>query len=244
MTQGEGGRKLSAAGFDLAQGPVLPPAFVGLAAASPGAVRDVAIAAAAEGPGRLVWAEGGGRLAVAATLAAEEALATARRAHLASMAALARAVAAVAAPERAVTIVWPDVLVYDVARLAAGWLAAPEGCAEGERPDWLVVGVEAIAARDHLAEPGRFPGSTSLREEDLGPPRDLVELYASYLMQAFDRWEAQGFGAVARLFLERLAPPGGVLAPNGDLIGPRGLAPLCEALAARAWAGPDGAVRL
>jgi hypothetical protein len=72
-------------------------------------------------------------------------------------------------------------------------------------------------------EPGLRPLSAALEDEgfdDLGSGR-LVESFARHFMVAVDAWQEQGFGAVAKNYLARLAPESGVrreIADNGDLL--------------------------
>ena len=223
----------------------LPPAYVAVRAPGPGDVAGVARAEAARGAGRLVWAAGGGRLVFAVTLEPDEPLATARRAIYAGMAGLAQALAAAAEPERSVGLIWPDAVTYDAARIGGGTLIAPEGCDAAATPDWLVFLAEVIADRDDVGDPGLFPGTSSLAEEALGPGRALIETFASYLMLAFDDWEARGFEALARRYLERMEPGDVRIAPNGDLVVAGVRLALAPALAARGWFDPvRGGVRL
>ncbi len=229
-----------------AEVPELPPAFTPLRVARASDVeRRARREAAAQGAGVLVWAEEAGRLAFAVTLEPEEPLATARRAQYAGAWALAQAVAAVSAPEREVAIRWPDAILYDGARIAGGTLSWPDGCAEDATPDWLVFSADVLADR-RLAEPGRFPDSTSMAEEGMEVPAELIESFASYLMLGFDEWGAQGFERLALRCLHRMPPgPERRVAENGDLIEGGARRGLAEALTARAWSDPvRGGVQL
>jgi hypothetical protein len=151
-----------------------------------------------EGAGTLVWRHGGGVLAFAVVLEPEQPLAQARMAFFAGMCALGDALAAHCAPDRPVRFGWPDTIVYDAARLGGARFAAPEDCAETDVPDWMVFAVELIAERDHLVDPGAYPDSTSLKEEEFEPAEDILASFASYLMLWFDRWEHQGLQADGR----------------------------------------------
>lgn len=169
-----------------------------------------------EGAGTLVWRSGDGLLAFAVVLEPEQKLAEARLAFLAGMVALAEALVAHCPPERAVRFGWPDILLYDRARLGGGRFAVPEGCAEDKTPLWMVFAAELIADRDHLHAPGTFPDSTSLKEEEFASPPTIVESFAAYLMLNFDRWAHQERQAVTSRYLERLDPP---LAEGSRVIG-------------------------
>lgn len=232
--------------LEVAEALTLPPAFTSLRLARAGEVEArTAEEAGAQGAGVLVWAEEAGRLAFAVTLEPDEPLVTARRAQYAGVWALAQALAALAAPEREVGIRWPDTIVYDGARIAGGTLLWPEGCAERATPEWLVFSAGAMVDR-RLAEPGRFPGSTSIVEEALGSAGELIENFASYLMLGFDEWYSLGFERLAMRCLVRMPQAADRrVAENGDLVEAGARRALAEALAARAWFDPiRGVVRL
>jgi hypothetical protein len=174
-----------------------------------------------EGAGTLVWRHGGGILAFAVVLEPEQPLASARMAFFAGMCALGDALAAHCAPDRPVRFAWPDTIIYDAARLGGARFAAPGTCAETDVPDWMVFAVELIAERDHLVDPGEYPESTSLKEEEFEPAEDILASFASYLMLWFDRWEHQGLKAVVEHYLARLDPPlaaGARSLADGDLV--------------------------
>ena len=72
-------------------------------------------------------------------------------------------------------------------------------------------------------EAGLRPLSAALAEEGFdGVESDhLVESFARHLMVHIDAWNEQGFGAVAREYLQRLTPEKGVrrdIDENGDLL--------------------------
>ena len=212
-------------------------------------VLDAAVALAPEaGAGTLLMHESPGLLAFAVVLEPDRALAEARLAFLVGMTALADALAAHCPPERPVRLVWPDRIVYDAARLGGGRFAVAPGTAEDAVPDWMVFAAELIADRDHLDEPGRFPESTSLKEEAFDPAEDIVSTFASYLMLYFDRWTHQGFDAVGNRFLMRVDPPllRGVRRLEGDRMveitpsGGRRHPAIAEALAVQDWRDEGG----
>ncbi|MCU0816043.1 MAG: biotin/lipoate--protein ligase family protein [Cypionkella sp.] len=230
----------------------LPPAF----SLHPCASRDVLAEAVRIAPdlgaGTLVLHQSAGLLAFAVVLEPEQPLAEARRAFLLGMTALADALAAHCPPERPVRILWPDQIVYDAARLGGGRLAVAPNCAEDQVPDWMVFAAELIADRDDLEEPGRFPHSTSLKEEAFDPAEDIVSTFASYMMLYFDRWTHEGFDAVTNRYLMRIDPPllrgvrriEGVqmmeMTPSG---GGKRYPPLAEALATADWRDARGPKR-
>ena len=228
---------------------VLPPPFT----LHRSDARDVLAAAVAlapdEGAGTLVLHRAPGLLAVAVVLEPEQALVEAQLAFLLGMTALGDALAAHCPPDRAVRLVWPDQVVFDGARIGGGRFAVAPGTAEDAVPDWMVFAAELIADRDHVADPGRHPDTTSLREEGFDPDEDIVSTFASYMMLYFDRWAHEGFAAVSNRFLMRVDPPllRGVRRIEGDRMleitpsgGGRRLPPLREALAAQSWRDDNG----
>ncbi len=225
----------------------LPPVFTGHRVAEEAHPFDIARTRAAEmGAGALFYTERPGLFAFALVLEPETPLGPARRAFPVAMAAVADALAAHCLPERSVRIFWPDTLIYDTSRLGGGRLAWPDGCGEAEVPDWLVFGADLIRDRDAIAEPGRYPETTSLREELFEDPLAILESFARNTARRFDLWEAQGFGAAVEDYLRRLD---GVQAGQEHRIGPMGdllvreagrvrARPLVPALAEARWLDP------
>jgi len=230
-------------------GLTLPPAFTLARAEGADVLAEGARLAPDRGAGTLVLHQGPGLLAVAVVLEPEQPLAQARGAFLLGMTAMADALAAHCPPERPVRLLWPDQLLYDGARIGGGRLAVAPDTAEDQVPDWMVFAAELIADRDHLDEPGRFPGSTSLAEEAFDPAEDIVSTFASYMMLYFDRWAHDGFAAVTNRYLMRVDPPllRGVRRIEGDRLvevtpsgGGKRSAPLAQALAAQDWRDAGG----
>lgn len=186
---------------------VLPPLFALHRSDLPDALAEAARLAPDMGAGTLVLHQSPGLLAFAVVLEPEQPLAEARLAFILGMTALCDALAAHCPPERPVRLHWPDQVLYDAARIGGGRFAVAPGCTEDQVPDWMVFGAELIADRDHLEEPGLFPHSTSLKEEDFDPAEQIVAAFASYLMLYFDRWKHEGFEAVSSRYLARLDPP-------------------------------------
>ena len=67
------------------------------------------------------------------------------------------------------------------------------------------------------------PLPAALEEEGFedGSAQAWAESFARHLMVAFDAWQEQGFAAVGRTYLSRLAPEKGArrdIAENGDLL--------------------------
>lgn len=174
-----------------------------------------------EGAGTLVWRHDGGILAFAVVLEPQEPLAEARLAFFAGMCALGDALAAHCAPDRPVRFGYPDAVIYDAARLGGARFATAGASAEHEVPDWMIFAAELIAERDHLADPGAWPQSTSLMEEEFDAAEEIVESFASYLMLWFDRWNHQGFEVLAERYVEAIDPPmepAARILAGGDLV--------------------------
>jgi hypothetical protein len=204
-----------------AQEPLLLPPLFTLHRVGRGAFEAACERAASVGAGALVVEERPGVLGLAVVLEPEEPLAAARRAFTVCMAAATDALVAHCPPERVVGIGWPDVIVHDACRIGGGRLAW-DAVEETAVPDWLVFGVELIADRDDLAEPGAFPETISLAEEDFGAATDLVESFARNLMLRMDIWGRDGFDAAADGYLTRLiaaeAGAAHAIGPTGDLV--------------------------
>jgi hypothetical protein len=192
----------------------------------------------------------------AVVLEPEEALAGARRAFFAGMAAVADAIASYCPPEREVAFAWPDTILFNGAVVGGGRLGWPEGAPENAVPDWLVFGATLVAARVGIGDPGYHAGSTSLEEEGFGSVSDLIASFARHLMVHVDAWGERGFQPVAEGYLGRLRPDKAGdrqgIDVNGDLLvhhhgakGPVRRVPLLPALAAPGWLDPaTGGVRL
>jgi biotin-(acetyl-CoA carboxylase) ligase len=228
----------------------LPPPFTLVTLREVGdAFAHAASIAAAEGAGTLVYVGRFDLAEFAVVLEPDEPLRTARRAFYAGMAALADALLTYAPPEKPVTIDWPDALRVDGGLVGGGRLAWPENAREDEPPDWLVFGAMIRTVSISETEAGLRPLSAALAEEGFdGVESDhLVESFARHLMVHVDAWNEQGFGAVAREYLQRLTPEKGVrrdLDENGDLLIRRiekvdaDRKNLIPALAAPSWLDP------
>ena len=224
---------------------LLPPPYTAHWLADGDVFAEAQRRAAQEGAGTLVWQQGGapgraGRFDFAVVLEPDAPLHDARRAFLAGMVAICEALAAHCPPERSVQIHWPSGIVLDQSRLGGMRLAVAPDTAEDAVPEWLVLGVELIADRNHLAMPGDRPDSVSLQEEEFADPPAILESFASYLMLNFDRWKHDGFADVARRYDERLATDG-VLTDEGDLVveGAQQRS-LAEALNEQPWRDGEG----
>jgi biotin-(acetyl-CoA carboxylase) ligase len=216
--------------------PVLPPPFAALWQEGAEDVVERAVALApARGAGTLVWRLAAGRLELAVVIEPDRSLAEARAAFLVAMAAALEALAAHGPPERQLQVRWPGEIVFDRARIGRGRLVWPRGCSESAEPACLVFGLDLVADRDGMADPGLEPDVTSLREEGFAHPVAILESFARHLMLRFDIWANTGLEQAARPCLERLEGAraarvayGGVLVAGGD--GAEVWRPLAEAL--------------
>ena len=201
----------------------LPPGFNLVTLREVGDAFVHARAHAAElGAGTLVFVGRFDLAEFAVVLEPDEPLSTARRAFYAGMSALADALASHAPPEKPLAFQWPDAILVDNGLVGGGQFAWSQG-PEDAPPQWLVFGgmIRTVAMGE--AEPGVRPLAAALEEEGfdgLGSGR-LVESFARHLMVLVDAWQEQGFAAVARDYLSRLAPEQGVrreIDDNGDLL--------------------------
>ncbi len=208
-----------------ADGILLPPPFRLITLREVGDAFAFATAnASTEGAGTLVQVGRFDLAEFAVVLEPDDTLRTARRTLYACMAALADAIAVQAPPETAVTIVWPDALHVNAGLVGGGRLAWPEDTGEDEIPEWIVFAamIRLVSLAD--GEAGLFPLSATLEDEgfDGNAAERIVETFARHLMSTLDAWQAEGFSAVTRSYLERLdrAAEKGLrrdIADNGDL---------------------------
>ncbi len=203
----------------------LPPGFAAVALREHGDAFAHAQAIAAEaGAGTLVHVRRYDLIEFAVVLEPDEPLASARRAHFASMVAMADAIAAHCPPERSVEFRWPDSLLFDGGLIGGARLAWPADCAEDRVPDWLVTNVILRTADLSHVETGLMPGSVSLLSEgfEMIDTELLIGSYARHLMTHFDRWREGGFKVVAQDFFARMpskkAGERRAIDGNGDLL--------------------------
>jgi hypothetical protein len=178
--------------------------------------------AASEGAGTLVLAGRFDVVEFATVLEPDEALGSPRRAFYAGMHALANALAALAPPERPISIIWPDAIHVDGGLVGGGRLAWPENASNDDVPDWLVFGAfvrTANIAHDPLA----LAWTATLEEQGFASVsgEDLAARFARHLMSGIDAWQSVGFDVIARGYLDRLKTGKGAtasIAGDGDLL--------------------------
>jgi biotin-(acetyl-CoA carboxylase) ligase len=207
--------------------------------------------AADEGAGTLVFVGRFDLAEFALVLEPEDPLRAARRTFYAGMAALADTLTAHAPPETDIRISWPDSVSVNRGLVGGGQMAWPEGASEDDPPAWLVFGAMIRLVSMSGADAGLHPLSAALEDEgfgELGATR-LMESYARHFMVMLDAWQEQGFAAVAKSYLQRLAPEteDGIrreIDENGDLLVRRAdkaqaeRRELVPALAAPSWLDP------
>ena len=202
----------------------LPPPFSSVCLREVGDAFAHAISIAAErGAGTLVYVGRFDLAEFAVVLEPDEPLRFARRVFYAGMTALADALATHAQPETSIIIDWPDSLLVNRGLVGGGRLAWPKAAGEDETPPWLVFGGMIRTVSMTGSEPGLNPFVTALEEEGFTDVMSshVVESFARHFMVALDSWQENGFGAVAKSYLERLPREDGVrrdIDENGDLL--------------------------
>jgi len=185
----------------------LPPPFRLVVLREVGDAFAHASAHAAElGAGTLVFVGRFDLAEFAVVLEPDQPLATARLAFYAGMVALGDVLAASAPPEKPITIEWPDSIYVDGGLVGGGRLAWPERADEQAAPDWLVFGAAIRTVSMSGEDAGLHPLATALEEEgfsDAGST-ELVEGFARHLMAALDRWQEDGFAAIAQAYAAKL----------------------------------------
>jgi biotin-(acetyl-CoA carboxylase) ligase len=193
----------------------LPPGFEGVALRESGdAFRQAMALAPDKGAGTLVFVNRFDLIEFAVVLEPDEPLRQARRAFLAGMTALLDALAVFSAPEKPLTITWPDTILSDGAIIGGGRLGIAPGAQEESVPDWLVFGAMLRLHAMGEIEPGLRAMSATLTEEgfdeDVSPER-LVESFCRHLMLGVDQWQRDGFAHLGRRYLEWLTKEDGVV---------------------------------
>ncbi len=179
----------------------LPPPYteVALREAGDAFTRAIAEAEAGAGAGLLVWVRRMGQCDCAVILEPEEKLAEAQHVILAGMAALADALNAISPPEKPLTLVWPDQVLFDGGLIGGGRLAWPADCTPRDVPAWLVFGFTLRTLADE--PPGATPPAALIDDgfDDFenGP---FIESFARHLMLALDEWQQGGKKAALASF--------------------------------------------
>jgi biotin-(acetyl-CoA carboxylase) ligase len=201
----------------------LPPPFTLVALREVGDAFAHAVEIAPEqGAGTLTFVGRFDLAEFAVVLEPDEPLRSARRAHYMGMVALIDALLTHAPPEKPVVIDWPDAIRVDGGLVGGGRLAWPKDAREDEPPDWLVFGAMIRTVSMSEGEPGLNPLTAALEEEGFDlTAGSLVESFSRHLMVHLDAWQEQGFGAVAKEYLQRLPRDKGLrrdIEESGDLL--------------------------
>jgi biotin-(acetyl-CoA carboxylase) ligase len=202
----------------------LPPPFTPVRLREMGDAFDYAVTVAAEkGAGTLVHVGRFDCAEFALVLEPEEPLRQARRVLYAGMVALVDALAAIAQPESAIVIDWPDTILVNAGQVGGGRIAWPANADEDEVPPWLVFGAMIRTASMVGHEPGVKPDVTALDEEGFGQGsvNHIIESFARNFMVAVDAWHESGFEAVARNYVGYLTGERGLrrdIDDNGDIV--------------------------
>jgi len=181
--------------------------------------------AAEDGAGTLVFVGRFDLAEFALVLEPDEPLRLARRTFYACMAALADTLAAHAPPDTEIRIDWPDSVSVNRGLVGGGQMAWPAGADENEPPAWLAFGAMVRLVSMTGTDGGLHPFSAALEDEgfDESGAERLIDSYARHFMVMLDAWREQGFAAVAKSYLRRLAPESAEglrrdIGENGDLL--------------------------
>lgn len=207
------------------------------------------------GAGTLVYVSRFDMIEFALVLEPDEPLAAARRAIYAVMNAVADSISAYVSPEKPVTFDWPGTIRIDGGIVGGSLLAWPEGTAETDVPDWLVVGIvlrSIVPLSGGTTNPYDFRSvvGTGLEIEgvEMLGGNEIFESFCRHMMVYVDRWQEMGFAPVGRTYLDRLAVAPSrrfTIASNGDLVEvagnrgePGGRSALLAALSKPTWRDP------
>ncbi|HEX9463531.1 MAG TPA: biotin/lipoate--protein ligase family protein [Alphaproteobacteria bacterium] len=229
--------------------PVFPPGFI--ARLCPDEPFGTAVAAAGRDAedGLLLWQDRSDRFDAAVVLRPLDPIQPALTLAHVGLLALLDAFAAVAAPETAAALDWPDRLLVNGAcvggvRVAHGRLIEKDAMADV--PEWLVLGVRVqIAGDPGDPAPGRDLATTNLFEEGCGEvtAAELVETFSRHFLHWLDRWQDDGFAALRKRYLEELSDKSLEVEASGDAwrTTPAGRTrrPLRDALQRPSWMPSD-----
>ena len=232
-------RKGPSAGNRVARSLDLPPLFRPLVLREVGDAFAHAIANAGRlGAGALVYVGRFNLAEFAVVLEPEQPLHTARLGFYVAMVALADALAALAPPEKPITIDWPDAIRIDGGLVGGGRFGWPSETAEEAVPDWLVFGAAIRIVSISESGLGLYPLATALQDEGFGEigAERFIETFARHLMAAIDRWQNGGFSPLLREYAAHLDKgPGIEIDGAGDAHSLGGTTSLASALTQPTW---------
>ena len=195
--------------LEVTEKPIFPPVYDGVRLAAGEDAFEAALAAARQGadPATLFWEDRGDRVELAIVLHPEQALEQALPVLHAGMIGIGDALGAIVPPQVAVMFGWPDRIEVNGGLAGGLRLAAPEGCAPGAVPGWLVLGLTILVKRELIGgeEPGMDPTRTALHEEGCGELTvpDILEAFSRHFLLWVNRFEEEGLRPIAAHWLER-----------------------------------------
>lgn len=178
-----------------------PPLLTGLAVASDPFLAACEAAADAD-PGTVFYAPDEAVMRAAIVLAPETPLAEAISVSFAVSLGLNDALGALAPPEVAVHLEWPDRFRVNGA-LCGGLRAAASVSDPAVEPDWLVIGIEVPVLSLDQQDPGATPDETCLHDEGCGEiaAAALIEAWARHMMNWLHIYLTDGFEPLHREWL-------------------------------------------
>lgn len=187
---------------------VLPPVYRGVAVLPPDDPFEVALGLAGKDAtdASFVWSSRTDRAECAVVLAPDRPLAEARLVLYVAMNGIADALGAVVPPSVGVTFGWPDRIEVDGGTAGGIRLAWPHEAKEDKIPDWMVLGLAIRIVPDPSGlEPGHQRDRTTLHDEGCGDLEALpvLESFARHFLYWINRWQDDGFGAIATSWLAR-----------------------------------------
>jgi biotin-(acetyl-CoA carboxylase) ligase len=226
----------------------LPPLFRPIALREAGdAFAHARANANALGAGALVYVGRFNLAEFAVVLEPEQPLHTARLAFYVAMVALADTLAALAPPEKPITIDWPDAIRIDGGLVGGGRLGWPAETNADTVPDWLVFGAAIRITSIDDRGAGLYPLATALQDEGFGEigAEHFIASFARHLMAAIDRWQDRGFSPLIREYASRLDEDAAIeIDGKGDAHFRRGrptTRSLVSALKEPSWLDPETA---
>ena len=185
----------------MAGGLEFPPLLQGLAVAGD-PFAEACRAATDADPGTVFYAPSDAAMEVAILLAPETPLAEAVKVSFAASLGLNDALGALAPPEVAVHLEWPDRVRVNGALCGRLRAAASTSDVQVE-PDWLVIGLDVKITPTGDEDPGAAPDRTCLHDEGCGnvTSSDLIEAWARHMMNWLHIYLADGFEPLHREWL-------------------------------------------
>lgn len=189
--------------------PTFPPLLRGVGVEGEPGPFERACADAAAGAaeaGVTCWGRSTSNVELAIVLEPEVSAATSMQMLIALMVGFGDAFGAIGPPEVGMFYRWPMALIINDARIGEMRAALPAAAAEGNVPDWLVVGLRVRLSREDLDyEPGHDLENTTLDQEGCGEitRTALIESVARHFLVWVHTWNEEGFKPVHDAWLPR-----------------------------------------